>query len=313
MHQLTLVTCIFTVVNLSTLDLNLLLVFDAVLAEQSVVRAAKRLHVTPPAVSNALVRLRDAIGDPIVTRSGRGIVPTPRALRLAPAIRRALGEIDEALHGDAFDPSTADPLVTLGLADAGQIARLPKIADLLARAMPHARMRVVPVDTMIALGGVGGTEVDVAIGVSHAAPGLHRKRLYDERSTLVARIDHPRIGARASKREIAAESHVVVNVALGKESRATEEAYADLGVIRTVAVTVPTFVAAMAVVGSTDFVATIPESVVHRLEASLAVRVVSSPLKIAPLPMYMTWHDRTHRDPAMTLFRDIVARATASE
>ena len=296
----------FTAVNLSALDLNLLLVLDAVLVEQSVGGAAKKLHVTPPAVSNALVRLREALGDPIVTRSGRGIVPTPWALKLGPAIRSALAEIDAAIHGNAFDPATADPRITLALADAGQLARLPKIAARLARSMPRASLRVVNVDTMIALGGVGGTEVDVAIGVSHPAPGLHRKKIYDERSVVIVRPDHPRVGSRMGKRELAFEWHVDVNVALGQSSKPVTDAYTRLGIERKIAVTVPSFATAVAVVSATDAVATIPESVVRSLRGSFGVRAVDSVLKIAPLPMHMTWHERTDRDPAMMRFREIV-------
>ena len=297
---------IFTGVNLSTLDLNLLLVLDAVLAEQSVGGAAKKLHVTPPAVSNALVRLRDALGDPIVTRSGRGIVPTPWALKLGPAIRGALAEIDAAIHGNAVDPATADPRITLARADAGQLARLPKIAARLASAMPRATLRVVHVDTMVALGGVAGTEVDVAIGVSHPAAGLHRKKIYDERSVVIVRRDHPRIGDRIGKRELASEFHVEVNIALGQSSKSVTDAYTRLGIRRKIAMVVPSFAAALAVVSDTAHVATIPESVVTALRGSFAVRIAASPLKIPPLPMYMSWHERTNRDPAMMRFRELV-------
>jgi DNA-binding transcriptional LysR family regulator len=305
-RQLAFVTSIFTNVNLSALDLNLLLVLDAVLTEQSVVGAARRLHVTPPAISNALTRLRAALGDPIVTRSGRGIVPTPRAQRLGPAIRKALGEIDAALHGDTFDPTTNDTQITLAIADAGQLARLPKLSKLLATKLPRARLRVIHVDTMIALGGIAGTEVDVAIGVSDTAPGIHRKKIYDERSVVIVRRAHPRIGGRITKSELSSERHVEVHVALGRASRPVAHAYARLEIERDIAMVVPAFAAAVAVVGATDLVATIPESVVHVLGPSLGVRIVSSPLKIAPLPMHMSWHERTNTDAAMMLFRELV-------
>lgn len=292
--------------KLSAIDLNLLLVFDAVMAEQSIARAAKKLHVTPPAVSNALVRLREALGDPVVTRSGRGIVPTRRALELAPAIRRALLELDQAIHGKAFDPKTADPRITLAVADAGQLARLPRLTSALATAMPRARLRVVHIDTMVALGGVGGTEVDVAIGVSHPGPGLHRQKIYDERFVVVARADHPRVGERLGKRALAEEAHLDVHVAFGQANKSIAAAYASAGVTRTVSVIVPNFAAAVAVVASTELLATIPASVVAVLGPPLGVRVVAAPLEVPPLPMHMTWHERTHHDPALRLFRELV-------
>jgi DNA-binding transcriptional LysR family regulator len=299
-------------VNLSTLDLNLLLVLDAVLAERSVARAAQRLHVTPPAISNALARLRDALGDPIVTRSGRGIVPTPRALELGPAISRALGEINRALHGEVFEPSTAQVVLTLALADAGQLARLPRLAASVASRLPQARLRVVNVDTMLALGGLGGTEVDVAIGISHAAPGIHRQQLYAEHYVVIARSGHPRLGARASRRALTQESHAEVHVAFGKPSQVVEGAYKKLGVARKIAVVVPTFTAAAAVVAATDLIAAIPESVVDALSPALGLRSLITPLRIPPSAMFLSWHERTHTDPALSLFRELITQTISA-
>ncbi len=303
---------IFILVNLSALDLNLLLVLDAVVAERSVARAAKRLHVTSPAISNALGRLRDALGDPIVTRSGRGIVPTPRALELAPVIARALHDIDAAVHGGAFDPRTARGQLTLAIADAGQIARLPRLTAALGSAMPNVRLRVVDVDTMISLGGLAGTEVDVAIGVSEPAAGIHRRALYDERAVVIARKKHPRIGARASKSALAAERHVEIHVVPGKASRAVERSYAQLGIVREIAVIVPTFTAAAAIVSATDLIATLPASVVSALAPAFELRIVSSPVRPLPATMYLSWHDRTHDDPTMSFFREVIERVTSS-
>src|SRR5262245_44823062 len=110
---------------------------DTVLTERSVVRAARRLHVTPSAVSNALARLRAALDDPLLIRSGRGVVPTPRAAALAPAIARALRDLDQAIHGDSFDPATTDREFTLAIADVGQVVKLPRIVAALAAQVPR--------------------------------------------------------------------------------------------------------------------------------------------------------------------------------
>ncbi|HEY4176255.1 MAG TPA: LysR family transcriptional regulator [Kofleriaceae bacterium] len=301
--------------NLSALDLNLLLVLDAVLSERSVARAARRLHVTSPAISNALSRLRTALGDPIVTRSGRGIVPTPRALQLGPAIARALQTIDEALHGDAFDAARASPTLTVAMADAGQLGRLPTIAALLATEMPRAQLRVVNVDTMVALGGLAGTEVDVAIGMHDPTPQIHRQEIYEEHFVLVVRRGHPRLGRpkRSTTSQLAEERFVEVHVAFGKPSKVVQRAFTSAGVIRDIAAIVPTFTAAAALVAKTDYIATLPRSVVDVLAPSLGLHTLSSPVKIPPSPMMMSWHQRTHVDPAMQLFRDVIARATKNE
>ncbi len=308
-HQQSFVTDIFTDVNLSALDLNLLVVFDAVVAERSVSRAARRLHVTAPAVSNALARLRAALGDPIVTRSGRGIVPTPRALELAPAVARALSDLDAALDARAFDPATASPQLTLAIADAGQLARLPRIAALVARELPRARLRVVSVDTMVALGGLAGTEVDAAIGVHDPVPGIHRRPLYLEHTVVIARRGHPRLGTRASRAQLAAERHVEIHVAFGKGSQPVERSYRQLGIARDVAAIVPTFTAACSLVAATDLVATLPRSVVDALAPALGLVVVATPLRTPPIQMFLSWQRRTDADPAQRLFRDAIVRA----
>src|SRR5215470_13785517 len=139
---------------LEQLDLNLLLVLDTVLAERSVARAARRLHVTPSAVSNGLARLRAVLGDPLVARSGRGIVPTPRAAELAPALARALRDLGAAVSGPSVDPAATTRQLTLAIADVGQLVRLPRLAALVARELPRARLRVVGIDTLLSSGGL---------------------------------------------------------------------------------------------------------------------------------------------------------------
>lgn len=297
--------------RLAQLDLNLLLVLDTVLAEGSVARSARRLHVTPSAVSNALARLRGALGDPLVARSGRGVVPTPRAADLAPTLARVLRELEEAVSGSTFDAASTTRDFTLAIADAGQIVRLPDLANLFAREMPRARLRVVGIDTLLSTGGLGGTEVDVAIAAipEPAPPGVHMVPLYEERTVLVARRGHPRLGLRVSKAALATLRHVDVQVAPGKGYRDLPAAYARLGIVRDVALVVPSFTSAAAIVAKSDFVATLPARVVEVLGESLGIRAVASPLRGPTVRIKLCWHERTERDPAMRAFRDLIIRS----
>jgi DNA-binding transcriptional LysR family regulator len=297
-------------VSIPALDLNLLVVLDAVLAERSVARAARRLHVTPSAVSNALARLRSALGDPIVTRSGRGIVPTPRATELAPHIARALGDLERALQRGAFDPSSTTRQFTVAVADAGQIARIPRLVRALAREMPAARLRVVGIDTFLSSGGLGGTEVDVAIAaLEDDSPGVHTKALYEEDTVLVARRKHPLLRTRSSKAKLAELKHVDVQVAPGRGYRELARSYERLGIARDVAVVVPSFVAAIAIVAATDLVATLPASLVASHGERLGVRALDAAAPRITLQIKLAWHERTHDDPAMRAFRDLVVRS----
>jgi len=293
-------------VSLSALDLNLLVMLDTVLAERSVVRAAHRLHVTPSAVSNALARLRDALGDPLIVRRGRGVVPTPRAAEIAPTLARVLRELDHAVLGAAFDPATTARTFTLAAADAVQIVRLPGLAVLLAAELPRATLRVVGIDSLVSLGGLAGTQVDVAIGV-------HLEPLIDERTTLVARRDHP-ARARLSRAGLAALRHVAVEMAPDRGFRdLAAAAYSRAGIARDVAVVVPSFTAAAAVVAATDLVATLPISLLEVLGPRVGLRAVAAPVPPYTVTLHLGWHERTHADPAQAAFRALVRRAVTAD
>ena len=297
--------------SLTSLDLNLLLVLDTVLAERSVARAARRLHVTASAVSNALARLRAALGDPLISRSGRGIVPTPRAAALAPGLARALRDLEQTVLGGEFDPATAERELTLAVADAGQVVSLPPIVARLAVDMPRVRLRVVSIDTLFSLGGLASTEVDVAIGVGERGPGIHVQPLYEERTVLVARAGHPRARRKLTKAALAALRHVDVHVAPGRGSKALAAAYAALGVVRDVAIVVPTFAAAAAVVAATDHVASLPATFVDLLGPRLGLRRIATPLPPVAVTINLLWHQRTHHDPAQRALRELIVRVVA--
>jgi DNA-binding transcriptional LysR family regulator len=297
-------------VSFATLDLNLLLVLDTVLAERSVARAARRLHVTPSAVSNSLARLRAALGDPLLARKGRGIVPTPRATEFAPVLARALREIEQAVHGAIFDPKSSTRTFTLAVADVGQVVRLPRIAALFASDLPRGHLRVVGIDALVSLGGLAGTDVDVAIGAGEKGPGVHLEALFDEPTALIARRGHPATRKRLTRSGLEALRHVAIVMAPGKGMRdLSATTYARAGIARDVAVTVPTFTAAAAVVAAGDLVATLPRSLVDVFGARLGLGRVKAPAPRMTVPMYLTWHDRTHADPGMVFFRELLRRA----
>lgn len=293
--------------RLSQLDLNLLVMLETVLAEGSVAKAARRLHVTPSAISNALARLRVTLNDPLVVRSGRGIVPTPRAAALAPELRRILADLGRAVQGETPDPSSTTRQFTLAIADAGQLVQGPRLASDFARKMPLAQLRVVGIDTLLSSGGLSGTEIDLAIAaLEDNTPGIQMKALYKERAVLVARVGHPLARTSVSKRQLAALRHVDVQVAPGRGYRGLATAYAQQGIDRDVALIVPSFTAAAAVVGATDFVATLPERFVSRFGEAFGVAKLKASAPPLSIAIKLAWHERTAHDPLMRVFREIV-------
>jgi DNA-binding transcriptional LysR family regulator len=299
-------------VSIANLDLNLLLVLDTVLRERSVAQAAQRLHVTPSAISNGLAKLRSSLGDPLVIRRGRGIVPTPRAEELAPALARALAELEQAVTPGPFNPATCTRPFTLAMADAGQVAFLPAIAAAFARVMPNARLRVVGIESLLTLGDLGSTEVDLHFGVRASGPGIHAEALFDEPTVLVARAAHPACRAKLSRQRLSSLRHIGVELAPGRGFRdSLVKTYARALLPRTVALTVPTFTAAAAVAAATDLVTTLPQSLFDALAPAFALGAVRGPIPVHTVSMALCWHERTHADPAAVAFRALVRSVLA--
>lgn len=301
--------------SIASLDLNLLVVLHTVLAERSVARASERLHVTPSAISNALARLRQALGDPLVARKGRGIVPTPRALELAPILAATFRDLEAALASARFDPATCTRSFTVALADAGQLAWLPAIAATVAKEMPKAHVRAIGIESLVSLGDLGSPEVDLHIGVGAKLAGVRVEPLFEEPTTLVSRKRHPASKKRLSMRALGELSHVGVEMVPGKAARdPVTEAYARAGIAREIKMTVPSFVAAAAVAAKTDLVATLPRSLVAVLGAPLGLVELSmatgpgAELLGRTVRIAMCWHERTHADPAHIAFRALVRR-----
>lgn len=307
-------TAIITAVNLSAIDLNLLYTLHVVLETRSVATAARRLRVTAPAVSNALARLRHALGDPLLVRRGRGVVPTPRALELAPVLARTLGELEAQLARDEpFDPRTCARELTIALSDADQVASLPAIARTFARRMPRARLRVVSLDVLTSSGGLAGTEVDATIGPPLHEPGIRQAKAYEETAVFVAREGHPRLRGRLGAAAFDAEGHVDIHLLLGRPGaghRQAEDAFARAGLSRRIAIVVPTFFAAAIVVSATDLITGMPLRVARALQGAFAIQLLRGPPGPAfRFEQHLSWHERTDRDPAATAFRALILEA----
>lgn len=295
------------VVSISTLDLNLMLVLHTVLTERNVARAAERLHVTPSAVSNSLARLRDVLHDPLVTRKGRGIVPTPRALELAPVLSRSIRDIEVAIQPTAFDAKHCARTFTLAVADLGQLIWVPTLVREIRREMPLSHLRVVGVDTLVSLGDLSSSEVDVQLGLAPKAPGVHSVLLVKEQSVLVARARHRFARKKLTKAELSELQHVRVDMVPGKVFRDPFAAlFTRAGVRRDIVVTVPSFTTAAEVVAATDLVTMVPASFLALKGESLGFRGVESVLPTHTISISMCWHDRTHTDPAAVAFRALI-------
>ena len=210
--------------NLRTFDLNLLKVFDTVMAERSLTRAAEQLALTQPAVSNALRRLRDALGDELLVRKGRSLEPTPRGQELWPAVRDTLQRLQASLAPAVFEPATADTTFVLTMADATAAELMPGLVEVLARDAPGISLRVVPLTTRDPRKVLDEGGADLAIGhfpavitdltaraQAGAAETFHHHRLFAGDYVCVMRKDHPLARGPLTLDRFCAASHMLVS------------------------------------------------------------------------------------------------------
>src|SRR5581483_1404140 len=302
-------------VNLSAIDLNLFLVLHAVLEERSATRAAARLHVTQSAVSNALARLRQLFGDPLVVRHGRGLVPTPRAEQLAPLLRDVAARLEVALDRGGFVPEESTRTFTIALADSHQACEVPRIAQLFMQRLPNAQLRVVSADSLAATDGLASGDVDVAFAPAQAVqPGMRTARLFEESAALVVRRDHPRVGRRITRELFNDLPHIDVHVVLGRPGtghRVAQRGWERAGVRRRFVLTVPYFMTAALAAAATDCVAGLPDRMAALCVSLLPLKTVRAAFPLPSMTTVMIWHERTDIDPGARVFRTVVADAVA--
>lgn len=294
-------------VNLSAVDLNLLVVLDAVLSTRSATLAASRLHLTQPAVSNALKRARALFDDPIVLRCGSGFTPTPFGEALAPRLGRALEQVAQLLTSQ-HEPA-APRTVSIGCLDGVSIVLLPTLVPILREQLPNTRLRAVPPDLGRDL-GLEHAEVDLVIGAVRDLPhGCEAEDLLEDPMVVIAAADHPRIKTRLSVDAYASLPHVELSV-FGRAEDRVDRALATVNRSRDAEVTVPHLAALPFLVARSHRIATVAHSLALRFAEPLNLRVHKPPVPVPPLTLKMVWHRRRSLDPIHLQLRALVHTAT---
>ncbi|GKT24440.1 LysR family transcriptional regulator [Acidovorax sp. SUPP3334] len=309
--------------NFRSLDLNLLRVFDEVMTERNLTRAAQKLSLTQPAVSNALRRLREVLGDDLVVRSGQGVQPTPRALTLWPPVRQALAQLQQSLAPGDFDPATANSTFVLAMADATGATLIPPLVEIVEREAPGVSVRVVPLTTRDPRSMLDDESADMAVGYfpavmadltaraqTDAVVAFESVRLYDGEYEYVCvmRHGHPLAQVPMTLDLYCGARHLLVSFS-GKPYGFIDEALTALGRERRIVLTVNQFFTAGRVVTTTDLLTVLPRHFVG--VASIAGELVWRPLPM-PLPTVHVdalWHRRRLHDAAHRWLRGAMVRA----
>ena len=290
--------------NFRTLDLNLLRVFDEVMAEKSLTKAARNLSITQPAVSNALRRLRETLGDDLVRREGHGITPTPFALMLWPNVRQALDQLQTALVPQLFIPAEARNAFVLAMADATAAELMGGLAQELEHHAPKVSIRVLPLTTRDPRSMLNEGVADLALGYfpavladltakaqSGEAVAFEHQRLYDGEYVCVMRSGHPLAQKNITLDEFCDARHLLVSFS-GRPYGFTDEALASMGRHRRVVMTVNQFFTAGRVVVNSDLLTVLPKHFVPTTGIADELFMCDLPFKVPTLHVDALWHRR---------------------
>ena len=289
------------------MDLNLLVTLEALLVEQNVTKAASRLHLSQPAVSAQLSRLRDVFDDPLLIPAQRGMTPTAKALELLEPLRQALDRVRAtvATHSN-FDPARARLTIAIACTDYLQAAVVGPLTLRLRSQAPGVRVALRNLDIPHLGMQMERGEVDLALMTPHAAaPSLRTRHLFDERYVLIGRRDHPRLRDGIAVAELTQLEHVIVSLRGGDFVTPVDDALAALGHKRNVVLSAASFLFVPEIVAQSDLVALVPQRLVH--DRADRLQLVDCPFPVEGFAVGMVWHERSHGHSGQRWVRDAVA------
>lgn len=295
---------------MSSPDLNLLHTLDVLLAEGSVARAARRLRLSPSAMSRALARLRETTGDPLLVRAGRGLVPTPRADALRAPVHQLVQEAQAVLRpAERIEIATLDRAFTLRTSD-GFVDRFgPALIARVESEAPDVRLNFLqkPDKDSTPL-REGRIDLETGVIETSLGPELRTQALFEDRLVGVIRPQHPLAPGPVTAAQYARARHVVVS-RTGFEVDAVDQPFLPNDLRRRIGSVVGGFAAALALARSSDLVATVPERHTEALRDGLLSFPVPAPPR--PFTVSMIWHPRLDADPAHRWLRGCVRQVCA--
>jgi DNA-binding transcriptional LysR family regulator len=310
-----------TALNFRTLDLNLLRVFDVVMAERNLTRAAERLSVTQPAVSNALRRLRESVGEDLLIRAPSGVKPTPRAEALWPEVRTALGHLRAALSPGEFNPQTDATSFRIAMADATAAMFMPPLVSQIEHSEALANLRVLPLTTRDPTALLERGDADLAIGhFPEAIAGslgkgseasLRHERLHDSEYVCVMRAGHPLADAQLTLDAYCAAHHLLVSFS-GRAHGLVDQALTPLNRKRRIVLTVNQYFTAGRVVANSNLLTVLPAYFVAATGYSEQVVTRPLPFHLEGIQVAMLWHMRHDRSSAHQWLRGRLLEVAAA-
>lgn len=295
-------------VNIKNLDLNLLVALEALLSESSVTRAAESVNLSQPAMSRALERLRHVLNDPLLVRSGRGMVLTPRAESLRVPLQDALARVRDVLAPSTFDPATSQAQFRIMGADYFTQVMMPKVLARLYQQAPNIQVDLVNM-SMEAIDALKAGELDLGIGVIDDGPdlaGAFHQKLFEDDFVCVMSKDHHLIGKPLTLDEFCKARHAMLSIT-GRGTGAIDRRLQELGWTRKMVLRLPHFLAIPSVISQTDLLISMPRKLAATFQQQ-GIYVQELPLEVRgpSFTISQIWHERFHHDPARKWLRAIV-------
>lgn len=317
--------------NPDRIDLNLLRVFDTVYEERNLLRAARRLHLSQSAVSHALGRLRQAVGDDLFVRSAAGMQPTPRALAMAAPLREALRQIGRTLGAEDFEPASSTREFVVAANDYVTMLLMGGMSTLMQAQAPQAGLVVRPATRIDLAGQIDLGRIDIALGVFAAIPERFRSMpLWLQEDSLAMRAGHPLCDGRIGSADLLA--HPLLALSLGGTEEGAVDGYiAERGLERQsemfdrgaleqavapaaprLRMLVPHALAVPALLAQSDMLAVLPAPLARVFEQSYGLRLAPLPYSARPVEVRAVWHERSEQDPAHAWLRARLAQVAGA-
>jgi DNA-binding transcriptional LysR family regulator len=291
--------------NLNSLDLNLLVALDALLKEANVSRAAMRIGLSQPAASHALQRLREVIGDPLLVRSGARMELTPRAQALRGPLAQALDQVRSLFLPDDFDAARSERHFRLMRPDLAVELLMPPLMEKITRGAPNVTIGVVPWRGPAIFTPEFARTIDLVISIGDAFKGFHRQRLYTNSDALAVRRGHP-AGARLKKRDAFLNARHVAVVIRGQNEDLIDGWLRTKGIERRIVLVVPGYIEALHVAARTDLVAFVPRRLIGALSKQLSLVTVTPPFDPGTDEQFLFYPTRAQMDPGSIWLRKLM-------
>lgn len=297
--------------NIKKLNLNLLLALDALLTEQHVSRAAKKIFITQPAISNSLNQLRGVFKDKLLIRSGRKMVLTPLAQTMAPKVAHILEQVREIIEpSNDFNPLTSHRIFSIAMPDYCELVFLPELFKVFAKSAPNIKLRIVPISTIDSADLFQEQSLDISLGfLKIHSPVLHQEKLFNEYPVCIT---SQKLKSHLTQKQFFSSKHIAITFNQHIYSDITDTALANMGLKRDIVVAVPHILAALLMAMQTPYIATVPASVAYALQSALGLTIKRLPFDLPVIPISMVWHKRFDNDPGHQWLRKQLMMVTKS-